>query len=120
MSNEHREQAREIRFPFPCGCMDAHEGGGMAVEEYTCAAHHLIAEALSSRDAEVREVLVGLIAHRVRDREGNTTLHWCKIESDGYFECCAECSAARDLYSKLQAPEVQEGLGQSKENSSVD
>lgn len=41
-TDEHREQARKIRLPFPCGCLDAHQGGGVVVEEYTCETHHAI------------------------------------------------------------------------------
>lgn len=82
---KHREEARAIRLPFPCGCLDAHSGGGMTVEEFTCEAHNAIATALSSRDREVREVLEGRLAYiESKDLRNG----WSGNESG---PCCQKC-----------------------------
>jgi hypothetical protein len=50
------ERARAIQLPFPCGCLDAHSGGGVSVGEYTCDTHRAIASELSAKDAEIERL----------------------------------------------------------------
>lgn len=98
-TEKHKEEAREIRLPFPCGCLDAHTGGGMTVREYTCETHRAIASALSSRDTEIREVLEGLITWGLCEQYGGPViLHWCVPDAD----CNDACLAAGGLWERVK------------------
>lgn len=101
-TNEHREQAREIADLFILTFKRLDPSEQSASAELLVKR---IASALSSRDTEVREVLAGLIHHHVCHDDGSVTQHWCQKESDGYFECHADCQAARTLYARLRPPE---------------
>lgn len=104
-TNEHREQAREIMY-------DGFEpqAGSLGLDSKAVRRRiDMIASALSSRDAEVREDL----------EEFKVADCWC--DYGAIFNLHSKrCLKTQALYSKLQAPELQEGLGQSKENSNVD
>lgn len=105
-TEKHKEEARAIRLPFPCGCVDAHEFGDMKVDEYTCATHRAIASALASRDSEVREVLEGLASkHYVSLGE----YCWCRAPGTatkpaGDYHGDA-CLAARGLWERVNLTE---------------
>lgn len=116
MSNEHREQAREMELPqCPfCGIqvvpnpMDAtrtfHPLFARNCPLGTVALNWSIEQwshrALSSRDTEIREVLEGL-----RNNHGC----WCpgseEYEFEAPFICGPSCHAARALWAKLQPGE---------------
>lgn len=105
-TEKHRAEAREIVEGVfgKRGSSPIYATAGRLFDELQTK----LASALASRDAEVSEVLAGLITHRIRDKAtGEVTRHWCLIEKDGYFECNPACLAARDLYNQLQP--VKEG-----------
>lgn len=126
-TNEHREQARENEL-LPCpfcgataGDIPLRRGHGVIVGCSACQAQQFATErgeaiklwnqrTLSSRDAEVREVLEGLSSLR-RYTHGQPERCWCDAE-DPETPHMPACLAARDLYSKLQAPELQEEKGE--------
>lgn len=115
MSNEHREQARAERLFAVVGdngalwtTFDTREkaegypGPRMLELAPRSIVEYVPASALSSRDAEVREVLERLQHLPPSDPPCWCWVKWTTGEHDG------PCRAARDLYSKLQAPELQE------------
>lgn len=96
----HKEEARAIQLPFPCGCLDAYTGGELVVEEYTCASHRAIAAALSSRDQEIREVLEGLSSLRVYTH-GQPERCWCDADAVETPHLPA-CLAARVVWERMR------------------
>ncbi len=51
-----KQVARQIRFPFPCGCQDEHTVNGFTAPQHTCDAHQAIAAALTEARQQQREV----------------------------------------------------------------
>jgi hypothetical protein len=100
-----KQRARVIQLPFPCGCLDAHEGGGMAVEEYTCKTHRAIATELSAKDAEIereRELKRGYYDEAVKGWEKCHTSEakFATARADAIRECV---EAIRSLVNKSSA-----------------
>lgn len=79
--NQHRESIRE-KFGIP--------------DDKQVEINRLRA-ALSARDAEVREVLEGLVTYA-----GTSEKCWCRIRKGGSPEHSSSCDAAQALFEKLQ------------------
>lgn len=126
-TNEHREQAREIvyadiniargqaaerlidRIASALSSRDAEierlRGWQQGLAETTVAWSEQRLADIAARDAEIREVLEGLITSVEFDEGGNPTQHWCPISDDGDNEHGPACTAAMTLWSKLQPKE---------------
>lgn len=89
MSNEHKERAREI--------VTAHSKHSVVVRQEQLV--EAIQVALSSHDAEIREVLEGLAIRRHIDHK---SWCWCEKRWDGLKPHEPRCVAARELYERVK------------------